>query len=104
MIVGANTILGDTWRMGVTLLALLIISVFWYLVVSNITPFPGTKSGKTEPEGDEERPNRKYPRMGPVKYPKIQRATVIADVVLFVWIVVEGAVVIPIMLTKYGLH
>jgi hypothetical protein len=30
--------------------------------------------------------------------------TVICDVVLFIWIVVEGAIVIPIMLTKYGLH
>jgi hypothetical protein len=93
MIVSANTVLGDTWRLGVTLLGLLILSVFWYLVVSNVTPFPGTKGGEK--------------RTGPPKpsrYPGIQRVTVICDVVLFSWIVVEGAIVIPIMLTKYGLH
>ena len=92
MIVTA-TFLGDTWRIGVTLLGLLILSVFWYLVVSNITPFPGTQS-KAESGGEPP----------PFKFPKIQRVTVICDVVLFVWIVVEGAVVIPVMLTKYGLH
>ena len=93
MIVLANTVLGDSWRMGVTLLGLLILSVFWYLVVSNITPFPGTK-GQPKPDGEPE----------PVKFPRIQKVSVICDVVLFVWIVVEGAIVIPIMLTKYGLH
>jgi hypothetical protein len=92
MIVTANTFLGDTWRLGVTLLALLFLSVFWYLVVSRITPFPGPGNTK---EGSEP---------APTKYPRIQRVTVICDVVLFIWIVVEGAVVIPIMLTKYGLH
>jgi uncharacterized membrane protein len=90
MIVNA-TFLGDTWRLGVTLLALLLLSVFWYVVVSRITPFPGP--GKTETSGEP----------APNKYPRIQRVTVICDVVLFVWIVVEGAVVIPIMMTKYGL-
>ena len=92
MIVLANTFLGDTWRLAVTLLALLFLAVFWYFVVSRITPFPG--------------PGRNKEASGPApnKYPKIQRVTVICDVVLFIWIVVEGAVVIPIMLTKYGLH
>ena len=93
MIVSANTFLGDTWRIGVTVIALLILSVFWYLVVSNVTPFPGTK-GAEKPAGPPK----------PPKYPGIQRVTVICDVVLFIWIVVEGAIVIPMMLTKYGLH
>ena len=90
---GPDTLLGDTWRIGVTLLGLLILAGFWYLVVSNITPFPGTK-GQPQPEGEPT----------PSKFPRIQRVTVICDVVLFVWIVVEGAVVIPVMMTKYGLH
>jgi hypothetical protein len=89
---GPHTLLGDTWRIGVTLLALLALAVFWYLVVSNITPFPAPK-GHVKSDG---------PPL-PNKYPRIQRVTVICDVVLFVWIVVEGAIVIPIMFTKYGL-
>jgi hypothetical protein len=85
------TFLGDTWRLAVTLLALIFLSVFWYVVVSRITPFPGSGKAKdSEP--------------APNKYPKIQRVTVICDVVLFIWIVLEGAVVIPVMLTKYGLN
>jgi hypothetical protein len=92
MIVTA-TFLGDTWRLGLTLVVLLVIGVFWYLLVSNITPFPGTSGGE----------KRTSPKLPP-KYPRIQRVTVICDVVLFVWIVVEGAVVIPFMLVKFGLH
>jgi hypothetical protein len=93
MIVAANTFLGDAWRIGVTLIALLVLSLFWYYVVSRITPFPGTK-GKEKREGPP--PEEKYPM--------IQKVTVTCDVILFIWIVLEGVVVIPIMLTKYGLH
>ena len=101
MIVAANTVLGDTWRIAVTLLALGVIGVFWYLIVSNITPFPGPRPASSE-DGPERK--RKYPRLGVSRYPKIQRFSVSCDIVLFVWIVLEGVVVVPIMLIKYGLH
>ena len=112
MIVAANTVLGDTWRIGVTLVALLIIGVFWYLIVSNITPF---SSGQGRPDGDSAdgtedarrglgpRP-RRYPQLSPSRYPKVQRFSVRCDIVLFIWIVLEGVIVVPLMLIKYGLH
>jgi len=101
MIVAANTILGDTWRLAVTLLALLLLSLFWYVVVRNVTPFSASASEKSDSEKPASKP---WSRAMPSKFPRIQRVTVICDVVLFIWIVVEGAIVIPIMLTKYGLH
>jgi hypothetical protein len=100
MTVLANTVLGDTWRMAVTLLALLVIGLFWYLIVSRITPFPGPAR---QPD-DDDAPRPRYPRLSPSRYPKIQRFSVTADVVLFVWIVLEGVIVVPIMLIKYGLN
>lgn len=106
MIVAANTVLGDTWRIAVTLVALGVIGGFWYLIVSNITPFP---SARPAPGGDgngdaPSEPQRKYPRLSASRYPKIQRFSVTCDVVLFIWIVLEGVIVVPIMLIKYGLH
>jgi hypothetical protein len=84
----ANTVLGDTWRLAVSLLVLLVLAVLWYFVVSNITPFAG------KPESSE----GKWP------FRRLQRVTVICDVILFVWIVLEGALLIPYMLIRYGLH
>jgi hypothetical protein len=115
MIIPADTILGDTWRLAVTLLALLFIAVFWYLICSNLTPFPavyrdhpgvdGDPTGAEVPvEPTTQSAGPKYPKLRPSRYPKIQRFAVTSDIILFVWIVVSGAVVIPIMLIKYGLH
>lgn len=105
MTILADTVLGDTWRFAVTLLALGIIAGFWYFVVSNITPF---SSGPPPAESDADQPStapkRKYPQLSPSAYPKVQRWSVTADVVLFVWIVLEGVILIPLMLIKYGLH
>jgi hypothetical protein len=89
---GPHTVLGDLWRTTVTLLALGILGGFWYLVVSNITPFPA--AGK-KMEGEPPSPN---------KYPRIQRVAVAWDVILFIWIVLEGAVLIPYLFIRYGLH
>jgi hypothetical protein len=112
MIVAANTVLGDTWRIGVTLVALGVIGGFWYLIVSNITPFPSARAAPGADSSDDgdldgdapSVPQRKYPRLTPSRYPKIQRFSVRCDIVLFVWIVLEGVIVVPIMLIKYGLH
>ena len=101
MTILADTVLGDTWRIGVTLLALLIIGAFWYFVVSNITPF---SSRPATDESEDAGPKRKYPQLRPSAYPKVQKWSVTADVVLFIWIVLEGVVLVPLMLIKYGLH
>jgi hypothetical protein len=87
------TVLGDTWRFGVTLLVLGVLTAFWHLVVTNLTPFPGTTGTPSTPDAG-----------GAEKFPRIRRFTVVADVVLFVWIVAEGAIVIPFMFIEYGLH
>jgi hypothetical protein len=105
MTIVANTVLGDTWRIAVTLLVLLIIGLFWYVVVSNITPFSSARAADGE-DGSQKSgpPPPKYPKMSPSRYPKVQRFSVRADIVLFVWIVLEGVIVVPLMLIKYGLH
>ena len=90
MMVFGNTVLGDTWRMAVTVAVLGLLALIWYFVVSRITPFPGT-SGPVDEQEEQ-------------KFPQVQRFTLVADVVLFVWIVLEGAIIIPFMLIKYGLH
>ena len=104
MTIIANTVLGDTWRIAVTLLALLVIAIFWYFVVSNITPFSGGRRTASDQEPDREAPARKYPQLQASRYPKVQRFSVTADIVLFVWIVLEGVIVVPLFLFKYGLH
>jgi hypothetical protein len=108
MIVAANTVLGDTWRIAVTLLALGVIGGFWYLIVSNITPFPSARPASAQDDdgdpGADAVPAQRYPRLSASRYPKIQRFSVSCDIVLFIWIVLEGVIVVPIMLIKYGLH
>jgi hypothetical protein len=83
-----------TWRFGSTLLILAALSVFWFVVCSRITPFPGTKH-EPLPEDAPDPPER---------YPALRRFTVTADLVLFVWIVLEGFFLIPFLFIKYGLH
>lgn len=104
MTIMANTVLGDTWRIGVTLIALFVIGAFWYFVVSNITPFSGGGPRPADDETQPATPQRKYPQLRPSRYPKVQRFSVSCDIVLFVWIVLEGVIVVPLMLIKYGLH
>ena len=106
MTIMANTVLGDSWRIAVTLLALVAIGVFWYFVVSNITPFsgPSRPASNDDAAGEQVAPARKYPKLQPSRFPKVQRFSVTCDIVLFVWIVLEGVIVVPLFLIKYGLH
>ncbi|MHB8690989.1 MAG: hypothetical protein ACYDHH_07050 [Solirubrobacteraceae bacterium] len=104
MTIIANTVLGDTWRIAVTLIVLLVIGVGWSFVVSNITPFSGGSSRPADDDGQPAAPRRRYPQLRPSRYPKVQRFSVTCDIVLFVWIVLEGVIVVPLMLIKYGLH
>jgi hypothetical protein len=92
MIVTA-TLIADTLRFAVSIAALAALTAVWYVVVTRVTPFPGT-SGPRDPD----RPP------GEERYPRLQRFTIRADVILFIWVVVEGMIVIPFMLIKYGLH
>lgn len=68
------------------------LTAFWYFVVSRITPFPGTRGPVDNSGADVD------------DYPRLRRFTLTCDVILFVWIVAEGAFIIPFMLYRYGLH
>jgi hypothetical protein len=81
------------WRIGITVLALIGLAVFWYVVLSNITPFSTTFSdADVKLEIARER-----------RYRNLARTTVALDVLFFVWLVVEGAFLVPWMVARYGI-
>ncbi|HEY1973689.1 MAG TPA: hypothetical protein VGH89_37465 [Pseudonocardia sp.] len=81
------------WRIGITVLALIGLAVFWYVVLSNITPFSTTFSdADVKLEIARER-----------RYRNLARTTVALDVLFFVWLVVEGALLVPWMVARYGI-
>lgn len=84
-------------RAAVILFAL---TAFWYIVVSRITPFPVPKGSVGSSTASAEL--SKAPVLS--EYPRLQRFTLICDVILFSWIIVEGAFIIPFMMIRYGLH
>jgi hypothetical protein len=81
------------WRVGITVAALIGLAVFWYVVLSNITPFSTTFSeSDVKLEIARER-----------RFRTLARTTVALDVLLFVWLVVEGAFLVPWMVARYGI-
>lgn len=85
----AGTFVDDLVVYVRAVLILFALTAFWYFVVSRITPFRGSTGRSTEPAQD---------------YPLLQRFTLTCDVILFAWIVLEGAFIIPFMMLRYGLH
>jgi hypothetical protein len=86
------SVLGDTWRLIVSVAILVAIAAFWYRIVSRLTPFGG---GTMDPALEAARE---------AKYERLRRVTVRLDVMFFIWLVVEGAIVVPWMMIKYGLQ
>jgi hypothetical protein len=81
------------WRIGITVAALVGLGVFWYLVLSNLTPFSTTFSeADVKVEIARER-----------RYKKLANTSVALDLVFFIWLVVEGALLVPWMVSRYGI-
>ena len=85
---------GDVWRIGLTLIALLVILGIWALILPNLQPFV-TNFTPSQVEAEIERASR---------FKRLHRWTVRIDVVFFVWLVVEGAFLVPYLFTHYGLR
>lgn len=82
-----------SWRVGLTAVALIALAVFWYVVLSNLTPFSTTFS-----EADVQAEKGRE-----LRFRTLARVTVALDVLFFVWLVVEGALLVPWMVARYGL-
>jgi hypothetical protein len=86
---------GDTWRIGLTVIGLLAVLGVWALIIPNLTPFGNRPFTPPQVEAEKERSNR---------YRGVQKFSVRIDVVFFVWLVVEGAVLVPWLFGHYGLR
>ncbi|MDT7582491.1 MAG: hypothetical protein QOI50_336 [Pseudonocardiales bacterium] len=89
-----DAVLESGWRLGLTLLALLALAAFWYLLVSNLTPFESTFSDE-QVTAEKERERR---------FSTLRRVTVGMDVLFFAWLVVEGAFLVPWLFIRYGIR
>ncbi len=88
------TIWGEVWRIGLTVVALLAILGTWALVIPNLTPFGGSYT-PAQVEAEKARAHR---------YRRLHRLSVRIDVVFFIWLVVEGALLVPWLFIHYGLR
>lgn len=88
-----SAVLGELWRVGLTLVALLALVGFWALVLPNLTPFAQTFTS-AQAEAEKQRETR---------FRTIRKVSVGLDVLFFVWLVVEGALLVPWLLARYGI-
>jgi hypothetical protein len=86
---------GDTWRIGLTLLAMGALVLIWALVLPNIAPF-GNHSYTPSQVQDE------IKRSAP--YKKLQSWSVKIDIFFFVYLAVEGVILVPYLFIVYGLR
>jgi hypothetical protein len=89
-----GTVWAETWRLGVSVIALLGLVGIWALILPNLTPFGGSYS-PAQVEAEKERSHR---------YVGLHKWSVRIDVLFFVWLVVEGAALVPWLLIKYPLR
>ncbi len=85
---------GDVWRIGLTLIILLAVLGIWALILPNLQPFVSHFTPSMV-EAEIERANR---------YARLHKISVQIDIVFFVWLVVEGAFLVPYLFTHYGLR
>jgi hypothetical protein len=85
---------GETWRVGLTVIGLLALVGFWALISPNLTPFGGTYT-PAQIEAEKERASR---------YRTLHKYSVRIDIIFFVWLVVEGALLVPYLFIHYGLR
>jgi hypothetical protein len=86
---------GEAWRVGLTLLMLAGVLGVWALVLPNLTPFGNRPFTPSQVEAEKERANR---------FRLLHKYTVRIDVIFFVWLVVEGALLVPYLFGHYGLR
>jgi hypothetical protein len=86
---------GDTWRIGLTLVMLLVVLGVWALIIPNLTPFGNRPFTPSQVDAEKKRANR---------FRMLHTYSVRIDVVFFVWLVVEGAVLVPWLFGHYGLR
>jgi hypothetical protein len=82
----------DAARWIATLAILAALAVVWYQIVSNLTPFGGSFS-PAEIEVEKKRE---------VRYATLRKITVGLDILFFVWLVAEGALLVPYLFIHYG--
>jgi hypothetical protein len=89
-----GTVWAETWRLGLTVIALFSLVGIWALVLPNLTPFGGSYS-PAQVEEEKERARR---------YVTLHKWSVRIDILFFVWLVVEGTALVPWLVAKYGLR
>ena len=86
---------GETWRIGLTLVTLLGVLGVWALIIPNLTPFGNRPFTPSQIEAEKERAGQ---------FKTLHKYTVRIDVIFFVWLVVEGALLVPWLFGHYGLR
>lgn len=86
---------GETWRIGLTLLMLAGVLGVWALIIPNLTPFGNRPYTPSQIEAEKERSSR---------FKTLHKYSVRIDVIFFVWLVVEGALLVPWLFGHYGLR
>lgn len=86
--------LAETARITATLGVLGLLLVLWALILPNLTPWPSTFT-PTQAEAERRRAER---------YARLHRSSLRIDIIFFVWLVVEGAVLVPVLFLKYGMQ
>jgi hypothetical protein len=86
---------GDTWRIGLTLLGMAALVGVWALILPHLSPFGNRPF---TPSQVEEEARRSAP------YKKLQNWSVRLDVFFFIYLVVEGAILVPYLFIVYGLR
>lgn len=89
-----NGALEDTLRIAATLGVLAAVLGVWALILPNLTPFPGTYT-PSQAEAEAKRAHR---------YERLHRTSLRIDIIFFVWLVVEGAFLVPWLFIKYGMQ
>ena len=85
---------GDVWRIGLTVIVLLVVLGIWALILPNLQPFV-TNFTPSQVDAEIERASR---------YAQLHKISVQIDVLFFVWLVVEGAFLVPYLFAHYGLR
>ncbi len=88
-----NSVLNEILNLAITLAACAALLGFWYVAISNVTPFAHTYT-PTEIEHEKERA---------VRYAGIRRFSVRMDLIFFVWLILEGIFLIPYLFIHYGM-
>jgi hypothetical protein len=88
-----NDVLAETARIGATLGVLGAVLLVWALILPNLTPWPCTYT-PTQAEAERKRAER---------YRRLHETSLRVDILFFVWLVVEGAFLVPWLFLKYGM-